>query len=61
MDAPLFKCKNDPNFDAAYPGARRDSYHPKILTKFIIYTYTQRICSSRQIAKTVRENIPFEV
>lgn len=28
-------------------------------TKVIIYAYTQRIYSSRQIAKAVRENIPF--
>lgn len=30
-----------------------------MLTKIIIYAYTQRIYSSRQIAKTVRENIMF--
>ncbi|MEI2400538.1 transposase [Paenibacillus phytohabitans] len=30
-----------------------------MLTKVIIFTYTQRIVSSRQIAKAVRENIPF--
>jgi transposase len=46
-------------FDAAYPGGGRDSYHPKMLTKIIIYAYTQRIYSSRQIAKAVRENIMF--
>ncbi len=46
-------------FDVAYPGGGRDSYHPKMLTKVIIYAYTQRIYSSRQIAKAVRENIMF--
>ncbi|WP_339310894.1 transposase [Paenibacillus sp. FSL M7-0896] len=46
-------------FDAAYPGGGRDSYHPKMLTKVMIYAYTQRIYSSRQIAKAVRESIPF--
>ncbi|WP_143192481.1 transposase, partial [Paenibacillus sp. P32E] len=50
---------DDALFDAAYPGGGRDSYHPKMLTKVIIYAYTQRIYSSRQIAKAVRENIPF--
>lgn len=30
-----------------------------MLTKVILYAYTQRIYSSRQIAKTVHENIPF--
>ncbi|WP_405155223.1 transposase [Paenibacillus sp. FSL K6-0108] len=46
-------------FGAAYPGDSCHSYHPKILTKIIIYVYTQRIYSSRQITKTVRENIMF--
>nr|WP_261381623.1 transposase [Paenibacillus cremeus] len=50
---------DDAIFDAAYPGGGRDSYHPKMLTKVIIYAYTQRIYSSRQIAKAVRENIMF--
>ncbi|QWU16937.1 Transposase [Paenibacillus sophorae] len=50
---------DDAIFDAAYPGGGRDSYHPKMLTKVIIYAYAQRIYSSRQIAKAVRENIPF--
>ncbi|WNS44675.1 transposase [Paenibacillus sp. MMS20-IR301] len=30
-----------------------------MLTKVIIYAYTQRIYSSRQIAKAVRESVPF--
>lgn len=46
-------------FASAYPGGGRDSYHPKMLTKIIIYAYSQRIYSSRQIAKAVRENIMF--
>ncbi|WP_028589927.1 IS1182 family transposase [Paenibacillus massiliensis] len=50
---------DDAIFDAAYPGGGRDSYHPKMLTKVIIYAYTQRIYSSRQIAKSIRENILF--
>ncbi len=49
---------DDSIFTAAYPGGGRNSYHPKMLTK-IIYAYTQRIYSSRQIAKAVRENIMF--
>ncbi|WP_410514157.1 transposase [Paenibacillus sp. BR2-3] len=47
----------DSLFTAAYPGGGRDSYHPKMLTKVIIYT--QRIYPSRQMAKAVRETIPF--
>lgn len=50
---------DDRIFESAYPGGGRHSYHPKMLTKIIIYAYTQRIYSSRQIAKAVRENIPF--
>jgi transposase len=49
----------DAIFDAAYHGGGRDSYHPKMLTKVMIYVYTQRNYSSRQIAKAVREIIPF--
>jgi transposase len=50
---------SDRIFAEAYPGGGRDSYHPKMLTKVIIYAYTQRIYSSRQIAKAVRENVMF--
>lgn len=50
---------SDKFFAAAFPGGGRDSYHPKMLTKIIIYAYTQRIYSSRQIAKAVREQITF--
>ncbi|MGG0938611.1 IS1182 family transposase [Brevibacillus centrosporus] len=50
---------DDKIFAAAYPGGGRDSYHPKMLIKVIIYAYTQRIYSSRQIAKAVRENVMF--
>ncbi|QKS48779.1 IS1182 family transposase (plasmid) [Paenibacillus cellulosilyticus] len=50
---------DDKIFASAYPGGGRDSYHPKMLTKVIIYAYTQRIYSSRLIEKAVRENIMF--
>jgi transposase len=50
---------SDKIFASAYPGGGRDSYHPKMLTKVIVYAYTQQIYSSRQIAKAVRENIMF--
>lgn len=46
----------DQIFQAAYPGERRNSYHPNLLTKVLIYAYTQRMYSSRQIAKALREN-----
>jgi transposase len=41
---------DDTNFDAAYHSDDCDSYHSKMLTKVIIYAYTQR-SSSRQIPK----------
>jgi transposase len=42
-----------------YKGGGTSAYHPKMLVKVIIYAYTQRIFSSRQIAKGLRENINF--
>nr|WP_285228825.1 transposase [Paenibacillus sp. ISL-20] len=50
---------DDRIFASAYPGGGRDSYHPKMLPKVIVYAYTQRIYFSRQIAKAVRENVMF--
>ncbi|AJS59739.1 IS1182 family transposase [Paenibacillus sp. IHBB 10380] len=50
---------DDSIFDVAYSGGGRDSYHPKMLTKVIIYAYTQRMYSSRLIAKGIREQIPL--
>jgi transposase len=50
---------DDALFASAYPGGGRDSYHPKMMTKIIVYAYTQKIYSSRQIAKAVRECVPF--
>ncbi|ACB84737.1 transposase IS4 family protein [Natranaerobius thermophilus JW/NM-WN-LF] len=42
-----------------YPGGGRSSYHPKMMTKILVYAYTQKIYTSRQIAKAVREQLPF--
>ena len=50
---------SDSLFDALHPGGGRPSYPPKMLTKILLYAYTQRIYSSRQMAKAVRENIMF--
>ena len=46
-------------FEAPYVGGGRPPYHPKMLTKVIVYAYTQRLYSSRQIAKALREQVPF--
>lgn len=42
-----------------YKGGGRANYHPKMMLKVLIYAYTQKIYSSRKIAKAVRETIPF--
>lgn len=42
-----------------YKGGGTGSYHPGMLLKVMVYAYTQRIYSSRQIAKAVRENVNF--
>lgn len=42
-----------------YKGGGTSSYHPKMMLKVLVYAYTQRIYSSRQIAKAVRENVNF--
>ena len=50
---------SDAVFDNVYPGGGRPPYHPKLMAKILVYAYTQRLYSSRQIAKAVREQIPF--
>jgi transposase len=42
-----------------YKGGGTSAYHPKMLLKVLIYAYTQRTFSSRQIAKALRENINY--
>jgi len=42
-----------------YKGGGTSSYHPKMMLKVLVYAYTQRIYSSRRIAKALRENIHF--
>lgn len=44
---------------ARYKGGGTSSYHPKMMLKVFVYAYTQKIYSSRRIAKALRENIPF--
>ena len=40
-----------------YKGGGTSSYHPRMMLKVLVYAYTQRRYSSRQIAKALRENI----
>lgn len=42
-----------------YKGGGTSSYHPKMLLKVLVYAYSQKIYSSRRIAKALRENIHF--
>lgn len=42
-----------------YKGGGTSSYHPKMMLKVLVYAYTQRVYSSRQIAKALRENVNF--
>ena len=48
----------DPLLDQ-YKGGGTSSYHPKMMLKVLVYAYTQKMYSSRQIAKALRENIHF--
>lgn len=42
-----------------YKGGGASSYHPKMMLKVLVYAYSQRIYSSRRIAKALREDITF--
>jgi transposase len=42
-----------------YKGGGTSSFHPKMMLKVMVYAYSQRIYTSRQIAKALRENIYF--
>ena len=48
----------DPLYDR-YKKGGCPAYHPGMMLKVIIYSYSQKIYSSRQIAKALRENINF--
>ena len=42
-----------------YKGGGTSSYHPKMMLKVMVYAYSQKIYSSRKIAKALRENIHY--
>jgi transposase len=42
-----------------YKGGGTSSYHPCMMLKVLIYAYTQRTFTSRQIAKALRENMYY--
>lgn len=46
-------------FEKAYPGGGRSPYHPKMMLKIVLYAYTQKITSGRQMARACQENLPM--
>ena len=52
------KIKIEPLLES-YKGGGRPGYHPRMMLKLLVYGYTQRIYSSRKLAKALRENIHF--
>src|SRR3974377_1085337 len=42
-----------------YKGGGTSSYHPQMMLKVLVYAYTEKIYSSRRIAKALRENVNF--
>lgn len=44
---------------AQYKGGGVSSYHPRMMLKVLVYAYSQRVYSSRQIGKALRENIHY--
>jgi transposase len=56
------KIINELNLDfliEKYEGGGTSAYHPQMLLKVIIYSYTQRTFSGREMAKQLRENINY--
>lgn len=44
---------------ARYKGGGTSAYHPRMMLKVLVYAFSQRIYTSRRIAKALREEIPF--
>ena len=42
-----------------YQGGGRSAYNPKMLLKVLVYAYTQKVYSGRNIAKQLKENIYY--
>ncbi|MED4110363.1 transposase, partial [Halalkalibacterium halodurans] len=50
---------DDQLFDEVYKGGGRPAYHPKMMTKILLYGYTQKWFSCRAIAKALTEHLPM--
>ncbi|WP_413377571.1 IS1182 family transposase [Alkalihalobacillus sp. 1P02AB] len=49
----------DEIFFEAYQGGGRPAYHPKMMTKIVLFGYTQKWFSCREIARALTENLPM--
>ncbi|ANX13435.1 transposase [Fictibacillus arsenicus] len=49
----------DEHFLKYYPGGGRSTYHPKMMTKVLVYAYTQRMYSGREIAHQLTVHLPL--
>lgn len=49
---------DDEMFFSHYKGGGRSSFHPKMMTKVILYAYSKKVYSSRGIENLLSENIP---
>lgn len=58
VDSAIEQIDLSPVLDS-YKGGGTSSYHPKMLLKVLVYAYSQKIYTSRQIAKAIGENIHF--
>lgn len=47
----------DSRFLPYYKGGGRSNYHPKMMTKILVYAYTQKIYAGREIARQLKDNI----
>lgn len=45
--------------ESQYKGGGASAYDPQMLLKVIVYAYTQRVFSSRRIAKGLREDVNY--
>lgn len=43
----------------SYSGGGASSYHPVMMVKVLVYAYTQKVYTSRMIAKAMRENVNY--
>jgi transposase/ribosomal protein S20 len=44
---------------AKYKGGGTSSYHPRMMLKVLVYAYSEKVFTSRRIAKGLRENVNF--